>query len=126
MKKLAFILIAYLTCLQTAQAATTALAESLREYEAITDFIGAPGFTVIGPDEFIVDIARLTRRIDILGTVEYKICTQRVTGPIAELNNNSDEERPRHAEYLATILVTPNPGIGPNIVTVLSIEPCEK
>ncbi len=30
----------------------------------------------------------------------------------------------RHRQYIATLNVAPNPGIGPNIITVLSIEEC--
>jgi hypothetical protein len=38
-------------------------------------------------------------------------------------DHNNEDKRP-HIEYLATLLVSANPGIDPNIVTVLSIEPC--
>lgn len=126
MKKFAIAFIAYLSFCHFAQAATTALTQSLLEYEAITNFIGAPGFTTIGPDEFIVDIKRQTREIDVLGVVEYTICTRRVTANILNENENEhDANNPGHIDYLATLFVSPNPGIGPNIVTVLGIVKCK-
>jgi hypothetical protein len=130
MKKLTVVFIVYLAYIQSVHAATTALTESLLEYEAITNFIGAPGFNIIGPDEFIIDIDRITRQVDILGVVKYGICTQLVTAldDNAEPENNNyrecderDHNNKRQDAYIATLLVTPNPGIGPNIITVLSI-----
>lgn len=119
MKNLAIIFVAFLACSQT-NAATSALTNSLLEYEAITNFIGAPNFNTIGPNEFIVDIKRLTRRVDILGTVEYEICTQEVRANAKDNNNDG-----AFHNYLATLLVEPNPAIGPRQVTVISIVECD-
>jgi hypothetical protein len=120
MKKLALVIIASLAYLQTAQAATTALVESLLEYNAITAYIGAPGFTTIGPAEFIIGIDRITRSVDVVpGIARYRICTRIVTAGMDE-DGLETEGRVYH-EYIATLSITPNPGIGPNIVTVLSI-----
>lgn len=121
MKKLALIFVLCLAYFQSTQAATTALTESILEYQAITNFIGQPNFTTIGPSEFIVDIARITRRIDVLGIVEYSICTRQV---LSGMEEDLNEGNGRVKNYIATLNVTANPGIGPNIVTVLSIVPC--
>lgn len=138
MKKLAITLIACLACFQSAQAATSALTESLLEYEAITNFIGEPGFTTIGPNEFIVDIKRITRHIDILGIVQYEILTRLVTNETDDIataavdvearhSHSHSDRRGRHHHhrttntYVATLTIVANPGIGPNIVTVDSI-----
>jgi len=118
MKKLALIFIVSLACSQTTQAATTALVNSLLEYDAITNFIGAPNFTTIGPNEFIVDIKRTTRRVDVLGSVEYEICTQEV--------QSDDKNKAIFHNYIARLFVAPNPAIGPRIVTVTSIQECSE
>jgi hypothetical protein len=116
-------------------AATSALTQSLLEYEAITDTLGTdPSFKeAIPATEFIIDIQRMTRDVDILGKVDYRIFTY-VPNMNTESNGNqkmpksgSDEvEKSKHAlqmhVYVATIEVSPNPGIGPNIVKVLSIK----
>ena len=125
MKRLIIILFAFLAYTQTAQAATSALANSVREYVAITDYIGAPNFSTISSDEYIIDIERITRRVDILGRVKYRICTKRVAeGPVVE--GGGDEGREHISEYIATLLVAPNPGVGPRIVTVISFEPANE
>ena len=111
-----------------AHAATSALTESLLEYEAITDAIGTnPDFqNVINASEFIVDIRRITKQIDILGQVKYKI----VTRSVDENDNESGCHRNRHHHrtkiYVAKLNVAPNPAVGPNIVTVLSIKPAKR
>jgi hypothetical protein len=70
MKKLIMTFIMCLASSQGLHAAVAPLGESLNEYEAITSFIGQPGFTTIGSGEWIVDIERITRKIDVLGTVK--------------------------------------------------------
>lgn len=135
MKKLAFSLIACLAFLQSTYAATSALTESLLEYEAITSAIGTdPNFqNIIGPNEFIVDIKRITRQVDILGTVKYDITTRVIstTGSVSatveqealEMHSGESHKHRQHTnKYVAKLNVSPNPGIGPNIVTVLSIK----
>jgi len=134
MKKFAFSLIAGLALIQASFAATSALTESLLEYEAITTAIGTnPSFqNVIPPTEFIVDIKRITRQIDNLGQVQYEIVTKTVTantvGPEGIDASHSHDKSHHHNRstihrYIATLEVTANPGIGPNIVTVVSITP---
>lgn len=126
MKKFVILLITCIAMVQTSFAATSALTESLLEYNAITNAIGSdPNFqNVIPVDEFIVDIKRLTKRIDILGTVKYGIITRTVTA-----DNNQDDSRSKHRKrnrphrYIATLNVAQNPGVGPNIITVVSIVP---
>lgn len=118
MKKFIAAFVACIALAQGAFAATSALTESLLEYEAITFGIGTdPAFqNIIPPSEFIVDIKRLTRQIDSLGEVRYGIITRTVgTGTQCECH--------RHplVKYIATLNVAPNPGIGPNIITLVSI-----
>lgn len=122
MKKFAFSLIACLVLVQSAFAATSALTESLLEYEAIITAIGTD--TDFDPLEFVVDIKRITERIDVLGTVKYRIVTRTVgeenhdrrCGHCATLGH-------RIQNYIATLHITANPAIGPNIIEVVSIDP---
>lgn len=124
MKKFFVLLIASVAMLQSAHAATSALTESLLEYEAITDAIGTnPDFeNVIPQTEFIIDIKRITKQINILGTVKYRIVTQKPTSTGQEACHKRRKHHRNTVEYLAILLVSPNPGVGPNIVTVESIE----
>jgi hypothetical protein len=112
MKKFVVFLIACVVMVQAAYGATSALTESLLEYEAITSAIGTdPNFqNIIPPNEFIIDIKRLTKHLDVLGDVEYKILTRSLS-----------EHHHHSIKYIATLNVSPNPGIGPNIITVVSI-----
>jgi hypothetical protein len=134
MKKLAFTLVACLAFVQS-HAATSALTESLLEYQAITNFIGEPTFDTIPATEFIIDISRITHEVAILGTVEYEIVTRILSdnGSVPNLAIDMHEsihthhhkhchENNTHA-YIAVLNVSPNPGIGPNNVTVISITP---
>lgn len=125
-----------LTCLalvQSGYAATSALTESLLEYEAITSAIGSdPNFqNVIDVTEFIVDIRRLTRQINVLGVVKYEIVTRlsqaftqfKASDEMVENPGKSDKgHHHRTHTYIARLNVQQNPGIGPNIITVLSIQ----
>lgn len=136
MKKLAVTLFACMALMQSTFAATSALTESLLEFEAITNAIGTnPLFqNVIPATEFITDIDRITPQVDITGNVKYEITT-RVLNSASESSLSIEEEnfehystsqhRGRHRQnntYIATLFVSPNPAIGPNIVTVLSIK----
>jgi hypothetical protein len=136
MKKFALALMACLAIAQSSYAATSALTESLLEYEAITNAIGTdPAFqNVIPVTEFIVDIKRLTRQVDITGTVRYEIDTRVLTAQTDENSNRHRHHKRKHHKhkhrhrhntntYIAVLNVAPNPGIGPNIVTVVSITP---
>jgi hypothetical protein len=128
MKKFAIVLVLCLAIIQPMYAATSALVESLLEYEAITSAIGSnPCFQNVIPQiQFIVDIQRITKQVNVLGEVKYKILT-RVPNiePVEAAHKKShckkDKKNPRLITYIATLNVAPNPGIGPNIVTVESI-----
>lgn len=132
MKKVAIALIAGFAFIQSAAyGATSALVESLLEYEAITDSLGAPNQTYISQGEFVVDVKRITRETNILGEVKYKIVTEEIAEFdwwIDESSSSSSHRHHRHEcnnrhVYIATLLVMPNPAIGPNIVSVLKIVP---
>ena len=113
MKKFIASLITCAALIQSAYAATPPLTQSLFEYEAIISAVGSnPEFSgIISPVEFIVDIQRKTAEVNNLGTVKYRIFT-RIPGDACG-----------DRQYIATLLVEPNPGIGPKIVTVLKIVP---
>lgn len=142
MKKFALSLVACLALVQSAYAATSPLAESLLEYEAITSAIGTdPNFdSIINPSEFIVDIQRITKQVNVLGNVEYKILTRLPPPPTAlshceSSSSSSSSHKHKHHHhhhhhhnletrtYIVTLSVEPNPEIGPNIITVISITP---
>lgn len=120
MKKFVVALLTCFALVQSTYAATSALTESLLEFEAITSAIGTdPAFeNVIPATEFIVEIERLTKKINVLGTVKYEILTRSET--------TSHKKKCRINKYIATLTVTQNPGIGPNIVTVDSIVKVRK
>lgn len=121
MKKFVIFLIACVAMIQHTYGATSPLTESLLEYEAITSAIGTdPNFqNIIPTNEFIVDIRRLTKQLNVLGEVKYLILTRI---PTDEFDHECHEHH-HSIIYIATLFVAPNPGIGPNIVTVLSIRP---
>lgn len=109
MKKLALSIIACLAFASSAYAATSPLVESLLEIQAITNAIGAPDQDVIDADEFVTRISRDSDKVESLGRVEYLIRTY-----------EAGEDKTRN--YKAILCVQPNPGIGPNIITVLKIK----
>lgn len=121
MKNFVLSLIACFLMVQSGYAATSALTESLLEYEAITNAIGDPSFTVIPATEFIIDIKRITKKINVLGEVKYKI----VTRTPEEVPASSRHHHSRTVKYIAVLNVAANPGIGPNIITVVSIKPVD-
>ena len=146
MKKFAIALITCLAFAQSTQAATSALTESILEYEQITNALGTNSSfdNVIPANEFIVDIKRITRETAVTGTVKYEIVTELVSeneaniGGYDEANNNHDvfdvisdastmknHHHHRTKVYIATLNVSPNAGIGPNIITVVSITPAK-
>lgn len=112
MKKLLLLLVASASLMQSSYAAIPPLAESLNEYAAITSAIGTnPAFQNIIPvTEFIVDIKRITKQLNILGEVQYRITTR-----------NPAIRRCCQSRYIATLNVAPNSGLGPFIVTVESL-----
>lgn len=98
------------------QAATSPLVESLLEYDAIIHEIGNPNQTVIPQTEFITDIDRITHKVDVLGKVKYKIVTR------VSYETHCSEIHQSTNTYVAELLVEGNPGIGPNIITVIKIK----
>jgi hypothetical protein len=123
MKKFVITLVACFAMVQSSYAATSALTESLLEYEAITSAIGTdPSFENIIPQtEFIIEIKRITKQIDVLGEVRYEILTRALSNEPNWDWHESNKKHHRPIKYIATLNVAPNPGIGPNIVTVESI-----
>lgn len=135
MKKFTICLIACLAFVQSTYAATSALVNSLIEYTAIIDAIGSPSFEVIPSTEFIVTIKRTTKQVDVFGKVKYKIVTRNVpaadvsvcaeqetSGDLASASNKCKGKSHKTHTYTATLRVSPNPAIGPNIVAVEKIK----
>lgn len=131
-----------MACLACAQlpAITSSLNQSLVEQEAITSAIGTnPSFqNIIPQNEFIVDIKRLSRRVDTTqpALVRYLIETvvPRIIEPfLTNVDMEAFETRRPHihkrhqktVSYEALLSVTPNPSIGPPIVVVESIVPLQ-
>lgn len=125
MKKFIACFIVCIAMVQSIHGATSPLVESLLEYDAIIGAIGGvdPNFQVIPPTEFIVDIKRHTKQLNVLGKVKYGITTRILD---EESESKCKHKKQPRARYLATLNVAPNPGIGPNIVTVVSIVPFPK
>lgn len=123
MKKFIASFIACLALVQSSYAATSALTESLLEYEVITTTIGTdPIFqNIIPPTEFIIDIKRLTRQVNNLGEVKYGILTRVLS---SDSTTGCDCHKRHHFSnrYIATLNVAPN-GIGPNKITLVSLVP---
>src|SRR3954465_1385903 len=129
MKKLIFSCITCFATVSSLQAATSGLAESLLEYEAITTALGTnPLFeNVIDPTEFIIDIKRITKEVDVTGRVRYKIVTALPGFQLDSSRSSSSHHHHHHHHqdrhtYIVTLQVTPNAGIGPNQITVLEIR----
>lgn len=129
MKKLILTLTACCLAFTQAHAATTILVESLLEYDAIINAIGGvdPNLAnVIPSTESITDVRRLTNDVNIYGTVRYKITTRVPNVQEEPLIERELVVCPCHQKshnYNAELFVEPNPGIGPNIVSVISITP---
>ncbi len=111
-------ILTFLACVAFAQiqAATSPLVESLLEYNAIINAIGNPNQTFMPQTEFIIKIDRLTKDVDVLGKVKYKIITQ------ATFEDECSHIHHKKNTYVAELLVENNPGIGPNIITVIKIK----
>jgi hypothetical protein len=117
MKKLTLILFTCVALSQAAHAAVAPLYGSVLEYEAITYGIGTnPHFQdVIHPSEVIITIKRMTKQVNTIGEVDYEIVTER---PLA--NGEADLQT---KTYIAKVNVARNPGIGRNLITLVSITP---
>lgn len=105
--------VACFAVIQSSYATVSPLSESLLELEAINLAIGTnPDFQdVIGAAESIVTVKRVTKQLNTLGRVEYQILTR------------TQNFRGGHCsiKYLATLNITPNSGLGPYNITVISI-----
>ncbi len=142
MKKIIVSFIASLACLQSAHALPAApsnLNESIREYQAIlnADMLIDE---VIPQSEFIFDIRRITRNIE--ASVVFYIIKTRVFPGIEDIENTielqkcavsqecngrkSHSHHHRVHRYSVKLLITPNPEIGPPIITVERIRPIGK
>lgn len=144
MKKFLFSLIACFAWMQSGHAITSTLNQSINIYEAILSAVSTGD--VISQNEFIIDVERKTRGIDLGNSILYQITTvlpdlesssavAKFDPPGSDEDFNADEytahhHRHRHRhhnrktiKYAAVISVTPNPAIGPPVVTVISITP---
>lgn len=123
MKKFAIALIASMAFVQSTYAATSALTQSILEYEAITTALGSnPEFEdVISPSQFITDIKRITPDVNVTGTIKYQIVTL-----IPGKKHDCSCTKKQVHYYIAKLLVEPNPDIGPFITTVVSIKEVKK
>ncbi len=102
-------LAACLIFIQSMHAIPSNLGESILEYQAIlnSDLLQ----TTVPQAEFIFEIERKTKSIDAT-LVHYEIKTRIFY-----------KEHHKTHEYIATLSLTPNPQIGPPIITVVSITP---
>ncbi len=128
MKTMIYSLLGCLTFAQVSYAALPALSESLAEYQVIISGIGTdPSFNnVIPPSEVITDIKRLTHELNVTGTVRYKIVTRSVSSSasanIEECSSCGGGSSNHHSHvYIAVLSISPNPGIGPFIITFQSL-----
>lgn len=134
MKKFIIALVAGFAFIHSAQAIPSNLGQSLIEYEAI---VSSPLVTeVIPQSEFIIDIERITKSLTAT-TLIYQITTlvqkpahaESHSGVEVELEDEADYDSSRshrrnsHNKYKVKIKVTPNPQIGPPILTVVSVTP---
>ncbi len=116
MKKFFICLLAGAACVfsQSSFAAVTAFAESVREMNAILDATADPEFSdLFAADDFIVDLERLTPKLDSLGNVKYLLSTCKIS------NKNTCK---KVKNYAVKLLIEQNPGIGPNLITVVDIK----
>lgn len=112
MKAFVGALVASLAMVQSLPAITSDLGLSLLEYQAIID---SPLIqTEISQSEFIVEIERKTSSLDAT-VVKYEIET------LTPSSHHHDHHKKR--EYIATLNLSPNPLIGPPVITVVSIVP---
>lgn len=128
MKKFILSFIACLAFAQSMYGACSPLCNSEREYGAILEAISIQFPDVIPTSESIVDIRRKTKEVEVLGIVKYLIVTRIPSDtPAIELSchHSSGKSHKPHQKchtYLATLLISPNTGVGPVMVTVENIE----
>lgn len=137
MKKFVISLIACFAFAQSMHAACGPLCNSVIEYRAILD--SSQLGNVVPSTEFIVGIQRITKKVDITGTVRYRIVTRLLNGTESQsdieaafieaacsegnLEKTHSKKKQECRTYIATLLVESNPAIGPRVATVLSITP---
>lgn len=135
MKKILFSLVASFAFVQSAQALTSPLNQSIGVYQSILNAINP--LAVIPQDEYIVEIKRLTKGVDLGSEIHYLIKTVsgtatnsvNATNFSAELEENRFDmncHRNHHHNhnthrYDVVVSVTANPLIGPPIVQVISM-----
>lgn len=126
MKKFIVSCLACLSYFHSTQALLPNFNESIAEYQAILNAQSLLA-TKISPSEFIIDIQRKTRNLDA-ETVFYEIVTTSGSNSCdTDVENNPILRRQHHhhhktRKYLVKLTITPNPAIGPDIITVDSIE----
>ncbi|MBA3720954.1 MAG: hypothetical protein H0W88_00965 [Parachlamydiaceae bacterium] len=135
MKKFIATLILSFACFQSVDARPSLLNETILEYQAILD---SPKIqNKIGQNEAIFDIKRTTKNLEA-NTIFYVIVTREVL-----LEDNSDfsaendllmdfdarcKKKKHHdsdtkiRSYEVKVVLTPNPQIGPDVITVVSIK----
>lgn len=111
MKILFGTLLACLALTQSLQAIPSNLGESLREYQTILDNSAALA-QVIPENEFIFEIQRKTKNIDAT-IIKYEV----------ETHSFSKHNHFKAHEYLVILQQSPNPQVGPPILTFVSITP---
>ena len=138
MKKIVFSLIACFAFIQSAQALTSILGESLNEYNTLVNAIDTTFMGTISENELITDIRRQSTKTTFSKTfkVHYLIRTflPRSSDLTADVNLDTLEahhhSHPRSKKihlYDALLSISPNAAIGPPVVTVVSITPiCSK
>ena len=139
MKKIVFSLIACFAFIQSAQAITSILGESLNEYLTLANAIDTKFMGTISENELITDIRRQSTKTTFSKTFEvhYLIRTflPRSSDLTADVNLDTLEahhhSHPRNKKihlYDALLSISPDPTLlGPPVVTVVSITPiCSK
>lgn len=126
MRKFALALIASFGFIQAAQAIPSPLTQSIFYYDAI---FSSPLFLeTVTQNEFVVDVKRKTRDLNA-ETAIYEVRTRSGSTDDNIIVDAEDYDTHcfpwgRHGEnlYIVEIAVTPNPQIGPPILTVVDVE----
>lgn len=128
MKKIMLSLVTSFALMQSVQAIPSNLGESLIEYSAIID--SSLLQSTIPQSEFIIDIKRKTKSLTAT-TVIYEVVT-RVSGNseiealmthCSHSSHHDGGQRSQINKYSVQLVFTPNPQVGPPIITVVSVEP---
>lgn len=120
MKKYIVALLASFACMQSVQAIPSNLGQSLLEYAAIEN--SSLLQDVIPQSEFIVDIQRKTRDISASEAIYFiKTLASEVEAPVAVDKKCHRRDGRNYNLYRVHITLTPNPELGPPVITVDSI-----